>query len=159
MGLSLRKLRRLGLCAVLGTLGACADPGEGVHVADREFPEFQRIYPILLRDCGFSTCHGSEDRFFKVWGPGRARLDSETAAFDPTTGNEASASFTIALSMLDDEHPERSLLLRKPLAVEAGGAPHGGVDRFGRDIYRTANDAGYLAIARWVFEAMEEPEE
>jgi hypothetical protein len=42
-------------------------------------------------------------------------------------------------------------LLRKPLAVASGGAGHLGVDRYGRDIYRTAEDSGYLALARWVY--------
>jgi len=58
--------------------------------------------------------------------------------------------------MLDPEHPERSLLLQKPLAVSAGGAAHGGVDLFGRDVYRTTSDEGYQAISRFVFA---EPEE
>lgn len=108
------------------------------------------VYPVLLRDCGFHACHGAEERFYRVWGPGRARLDPETRAFDGVTGDEASASFTLALSMIDARHPERSLLLRKPLAVAAGGAAHGGVDGFGRDVYRTVDDAGYVALRRWV---------
>ena len=53
--------------------------------------------------------------------------------------------------MLDAEHPERSLLLKKPLAIEAGGASHGGNDDYGRNVYRSAHDQGYLAISRFVF--------
>ena len=107
--------------------------------------------PVLLRDCGFPTCHGSHDRFFQVWGPGRARLNPMTTVFDQLTGDEASLSYSLALAMIDGQHPGRSLLLRKPLAVEAGGSGHRGTDRYGRDVYRTINDSGYLTLARWVF--------
>ncbi|MDH5672144.1 MAG: hypothetical protein OEZ06_08345 [Myxococcales bacterium] len=143
------------LCALFGA--ACGgSKGDGIEPADRAFRDFQAIYPILARDCGFHNCHGSEDRFFHIYAPGRARLDSDTRAFDAVTGFEASASFTSALSFIDAEDPARSLLLRKPLAVAAGGASHEGVDAFGRDVYRSANDEGYLAIAGWVLTAAEE---
>ena len=53
--------------------------------------------------------------------------------------------------MIDSRRPGRSPLLRKPLTVTAGGAGHVGTDRYGRDVYRTTNDPGYLVLARWVF--------
>lgn len=52
--------------------------------------------------------------------------------------------------MIDVHHPEQSLLLRKPLAVSAGGAAHGGVDRYGRDVCRAVDDVGYVALEHWV---------
>ena len=137
---------------------ACDDRVAGTELADREFNEFQLIYPTLIRDCGFHTCHGSDERFFRIWGAGRVRLDSETRALDGSSGLEAALTFDMALSMLDERNPAQSLLLRKPLAVAAGGASHGGVDSFGRDFYRTVNDEGYLAIARFVFSMVEEDE-
>ena len=109
---------------------------------------------MLLRDCGFPACHGAKERFFRVWGPGRSRLPNDMGvipeAFDLPTGDELSASYSLALSMIDEQHPVASLLLRKPLAIAAGGAGHLGVDGYGRDVYRTAEDSGFLAIARWV---------
>jgi hypothetical protein len=133
---------------------ACAaEPAESGS-SRREFMAFQReVYPVLLRDCGFPECHGAPERFFRVWGPGRVRLPGETSipsAFDLPTGDELSATYALALSMIDAQDPARSLLLRKPLAVEAGGAGHLGVDKYGRNIYRTTQDAGYLVLARWV---------
>jgi hypothetical protein len=41
--------------------------------------------------------------------------------------------------------------LRKPLAVERGGADHEGVDKYGRNVYRTPDDEGFSTIARWVW--------
>lgn len=144
----------LGLSAV-----ACQKAAEGWHPAKPSFQQFQvEVFPVLLRDCAFSTCHGSKDRFFRVWGPGRTRLNPMISAeFDKLTGDEASNTYQLALSMIDAAQPSRSLLLRKPLAVEAGGAGHRGADKFGRNIYRTVNDPGYLSIAHWVFTVTNRP--
>ncbi len=142
----------LVLCACAA---GCADADDHWEVADRQFRDFQLVYPFLIRDCGFQTCHGSDERFFRVYGPGRTRLDPDTSAYDHVTGDEISASYQLALSMIDAEHPERSLLLNKPLAIAAGGISHGGADRFGRNVYRTADDEGYLAISRFVFATAE----
>ena len=138
----------LALCS---PLVGCKDDEPAPALADREFRDFQEVYPVLLRDCGFPACHGARERFFRVVGPGRVRLDGDSTAFDGATGDEASASYQSALTMLDAEHPERSLLLKKPLAIEQGGASHGGTDDFGRNVYRTVHDEGYLAISRFVF--------
>ena len=144
------------VCGIMLLAFACADTGGEGTVAKRKFPQFQReVYPVLLRDCGFPACHGDERRFFRVYGPGRVRLPKDDmtvpSAFDQPTGDEISLTYNLAQSMISSTEPGSSLLLRKPLAVAAGGAGHLGVDYFDRDVYRTAQDAGYLAIARWVF--------
>jgi hypothetical protein len=139
------------LLAMTTALCACGDEGKGWQKPKRDFMAFQtEVMPVLLRDCAFSTCHGSSERFFRVWGPGRTRLNPMTRAFDQLTGDEASLNVQHAASMIDNAHPNRSLLLRKPLAVEAGGAGHLGADKFGRNVYRTVNDDGYLKLSRWV---------
>ncbi len=150
-------LLSVGLAASALAVG-CADAPKTADPARREYQQFQReVYPVLLRDCGFPDCHGSEQRFFRVYGPGRTRLAKSDGtvpgAFDVPTSDEVSSSYAMALSMVDDADPGLSELLRKPLAVEAGGAGHQGVDKYGRDVYRTADDNGYVALARWVFSA------
>jgi hypothetical protein len=47
-------------------------------------------------------------------------------------------------------------LLQKPLAIAAGGSGHLGVDKYGRDVYRTAQDSGYVVLARWVYSKPQE---
>jgi hypothetical protein len=139
----------------LYALCACAEEPESPVAARRDFQQFQReVYPVLLRDCGFPACHGAPERFFRVWGPGRNRLTGSSGippdAFDIPTGDELSNSFELAKSMIDERDRKGSMLLRKPLAVAAGGSGHLGVDNYGRDIYRTPSDTGYVTIARWV---------
>lgn len=148
------RIAALALLALLGfSATGCSEPATYRWKLNKlPFAQFQSdVYPVLIRDCAFSTCHGTSDRFFQVWGPGRTRLNPMTSAFDRPTGDEISLTYTLALSMVDVKHPGRSLLLRKPLSVEAGGAGHRGVDPYGRNVYRTTNDQGYLALARWVF--------
>lgn len=107
------------------------------------------VYPILLRDCGFPACHGSDDRFFQVYGPGRARLDGAALRADVEAA-ELDRSFERARSMLAAaDTAEQSLLVRKPLAVGAGGAPHMGLDALGQDLYSSPEEAGYQALLDW----------
>lgn len=165
----------IGLLLLLAS--ACEEdiPPPNFGARERDFRTFQReVYPVLLRDCGFPTCHGAPDRFFKVWGPGRTRLPKK----DPITGaivldaegkpvpidpfdvpdiGEQDLTIAMAQSMIDDRDPAKSLLLRKPLAVEAGGSGHEGVDSYGRDVYRTTQDSGYVVLARWVLNQTEAP--
>lgn len=151
----MKRLARTGIALLLLVGFACNGETEKTVFARRDFQQFQReVYPVLLRDCGFPACHGAPTRFFRVWGPGRVRLPGANGTpgeLDLPTVAEISATYSLALSMIDDRDPGRSALLRKPLAVAAGGAGHLGVDKHGRDLYRTAQDAGYLTLARWVY--------
>ncbi len=151
----MKRFSRAGIGLLLLAGLGCKSGDDKAVFAHREFQQFQHeVYPVLLRDCAFQACHGAPARFFRVWGPGRARLPTPMGLpdeFDQPTVDEISATESLALSMIDDGDPGRSLLLRKPLAVAAGGSGHLGVDKHGRDIYRTAQDSGYLTIARWVY--------
>jgi hypothetical protein len=111
----------------------------------------QEIYPLLLRDCAFSTCHGAEARFFQVFGPGRSRLDpAATKPDDPITLPEVLHSYDRARSMLaTGAQLERSMLLSKSLELAAGGQGHKGVDDFGRNVFTSARDPGYVQLVAW----------
>jgi hypothetical protein len=137
---------------VLVSLCACADQGRGWQFPEHgQLPEFSAdVMPVLIRDCSFQTCHGSSERFFRVWGPGRTRLNPMSRALDPLTGLELEANYNMALSMINPGDPKLSLLLRKPLAREAGGSAHGGADPLGRNVYRVPSDPGYATLQHWV---------
>ncbi len=110
----------------------------------------EKVYPILLADCGFNTCHGSKERFFSIFGPGRARLDPMTPAFDPPTPNELAHSYTRAESMLIGPHgPGSSLLIRKPVPIVQGGAGHKGDDLWGGTVYDTVDDPHFVVLYQW----------
>jgi hypothetical protein len=144
--------RALQLVTLLLALQGCSEPLQAGTVAARDDSTFTVfVLPVLLRDCGFQACHGSQERFFRVFGPGRTRYSPDTEALAELTGHERDYSYQLTRGMIDQADPARSVLLRKPLAVEAGGSGHEGVDKYGRNVYRTPDDEGYLAIAQWVF--------
>ena len=109
-----------------------------------------KVYPILLADCGFNTCHGTADRFFSVFGPGRARLDPATAPYDPATPYELAHSYTRAESMLFGPNgPRSSLLVRKPIPLADGGAGHKGDDPWGNSVYAGVDDPHFVTLYLW----------
>jgi len=108
-----------------------------------------QVYPILVRDCGHSACHGSENRFLRVVGPGHVRLDPGMRLAAPVTEAELVLTYNRARSMIDPADPERSPLLIKSLEAAAGGADHEGADSFGRNVYRSPDDPDFQVLVRW----------
>lgn len=144
--------QRLRLAALLYlALGGCGYPDGARELPQPDYDAFASdVYPVLLRDCGSPACHGTHERFFQVFGPGRTRLSAESAAHDPSTAQERSLSYTRACSMLiDPKGIAHSPLLRKPLARAAGGPGHGGDDVWGRGVYASRDAPGYLTLRNW----------
>jgi hypothetical protein len=130
---------------------ACAPDPARFQLAEPSLESFANdTYPVLLRDCGFPACHGAMDRFFRVFGPGRTRLLPDTDPGDPATAEEIQHSYDRARSMIDASDPAHSLLLRKPLASDAGGAGHKGDDSLGRNVYPSTVDPNYQILRGWV---------
>jgi hypothetical protein len=153
-----RRLRAVLSFILLGCLAGCADETTELVVSTPDRATFEtEVYPVLLRDCAFHACHGSTDRFLQVFGPGRGRIAPELKPLDPTAPIEIQHSYDRARSMIDAQRPERSLLLKKPLATEAGGSGHEGADELGRNVYQAKSDPGYAAIQRWVLGVPAQP--
>lgn len=141
---------RLALPLTAALACACASTEESSALASPDRAVFDtKVWPILVRDCGFSECHGNEPRFFRVVGPGHVRLDPATRPTDPVTPAELQLSYERARSMLNAADLEASLLLLKPLEVAAGGSGHEGTDSFGRNVYRTLDDPNFQTLVRW----------
>jgi hypothetical protein len=117
------------------------------------------VYPLLLRDCAHVGCHGLPERFFQLYGPGRARIPMEQMNpatrvaldyTDPANFDEVLHSYQRTLSMIaSSELVEDSLLLRKPLEAQAGGQGHKGVDDLGRNVFASKQDAGWQLLLAW----------
>lgn len=143
---------RLTLASWLAAgFGACASTVEDVPIGSPDRAVFDaEVYPILVRDCGYSGCHGDSSRFFRVVGPGHERLDPALKLFDPVTEAERTLSYDRARSMLDPSDLNNSPLLLKPLEVSAGGSGHEGTDSFGRDVYPSPEHPDFQVLVRWV---------
>ena len=140
--------RRAAVVALAGWAAACHVDGEPADLPAPDPVTFrERVYPILLAECGFGACHGDADRFFRVVGPGRTRLDPATAPYAPVTAEELALTYSRASSMLVDEDGVlHAPLLRKPLAVAAGGASHAGRDAWGADPFLSAQDPRFVTL-------------
>lgn len=148
--------RNIVVCAAIACapmLTACREDIAGLTeppLPDRAMFE-ATIYPMLMRDCGFSECHGARQRFFQVFGPGRSRLEGHPS--DPDLApRERQRTYDRARSMLvfpGGSSVLESPLLTKPLEIAAGGASHEGVDRFGRNVFQSMADPRYLMLLQW----------
>ena len=147
-------MKRAIVCLAIG-VAACAPPPETPQLPTPDPVAFSKtIYPILLSDCAFAGCHGDPLRFFRVHGPGRTRLASDTPPYAPATPDELALSYTRAASMLvSEEGIRRSPLLRKPLAVTAGGAGHEGDDPWGNAVYFGKKAPNWEALFFWALTA------
>lgn len=138
--------------AIAIAAGCTAEPTQDLAIPSADPTVFKdRVYPILLRDCGFTTCHGNPKRFFAVFGPGRVRLDPDhTDMYDPATPYELAISFTRARSLLiGPDGPASSLFVRKPIPLDEGGAGHKGDDPWGAPVYGSIDDPSYQTLYRW----------
>lgn len=143
--------RVFAIVVLIAAAVGCIDPaGAPEPLADVDEAMFAaEVYPILLRDCAMSECHGASERFLRIVGPGRVRLSEDTGPLEPATASEIRLSLTRVRSMLEQGDPAKSLLLQKPLELLAGGASHEGHDRYGRNVYQSRRDPSYVAIERW----------
>ncbi len=149
----MKLLHRLLLPAAIAVGCATSEEADAtLAMPDRAVFDAQ-VWPILVRDCGFSACHGSEPRFFLVYGPGHERIDPTMRVGAEVTPLELQLSYDRARAMIDLDDPASSPLLRKPLEVAAGGSGHEGTDEFGRDVYRSVDDAEFQVLVRWVLGA------
>lgn len=127
---------------------AALSPDQAAFAAD--------VYPIILRDCAFPQCHGSTQRFYQVFGPGRVRIGPPPPDVDPADvlypvqPQELSVTYERTRSMLTrTSSQEDFLLLRKALEVGAGGAGHKGTDRLGRNVYLSRQDPSWVTLRNW----------
>lgn len=134
-------------------------PSSDIPLVDRQTFD-TTVYPLLLRDCAFPDCHGRQDRFFRVFGPGRARLDPEmTGVSAPIVPEEVEAAFERARSMVfAGTNCGGSLLARKPLEVDAGGLAHVATQNLAqRNLYPSVDNPDFLVLQNWACNQQKAP--
>lgn len=132
----------------------------------RRLAELDRTYfdravqPVLARRCAFSDCHGTPERFLSLYARGRHRfpgIDPEDGQpigiMSPITREELDWNYDRARGFVDPSAPEKSLLLTKPLAEEAGGLYHRAATLYGEnlDVFDDASETDYQVLVRWAF--------
>jgi hypothetical protein len=107
------------------------------------------VQPVIAARCAFAECHASARRPFRTYAVGRMRYAVGWDRLEePLTETELTANYEAARNFALGAEP---LLLYKPLDARAGGYYHRGADLYGEDdVFVTADDPGYRAIADWI---------
>jgi hypothetical protein len=128
---------------------AVSPPQTNVPALDQAYFE-AKVEPELIASCAYSTCHGAPLRPMRVYSLAGLRIDPSLTSNQPLTPEEHFANFKRAQTVAAATSSTLPELLRKPLQIEQGGAGHGGVDRFGQNVYANKEAAGWKVLAAWV---------
>lgn len=140
------------LCIAVLVVG-CAVDNEPDPRPILDADEFRcAVEPVLMARCGFYNCHGSELRPFRTYAPNRLRLAPSVPQLAiPLTLEERERNLESARAMAIADRAGDTQLLAKPLDADAGGLFHRGKSIYrGRDVFTTADDAGYQRITAWL---------
>ena len=138
--------RRLALLAMVA-LAACDPPAQSlVPVETLDLDAYRAsVHRVVEVRCGTLDCHGGPGRALRVYADTGLRLRDELRDTDVTEEelrlNVASFAAVDPDRLGSDEH----LVLRKPLAIHAGGLDHVGLVHF-----ETRDDPGWQCLARWL---------
>jgi len=112
------------------------------------------VQPVLAVRCGDPTCHGRVDRPLEIYSAGRHRSDPTRVFLEEalTADELADNARNVAAFTLDVASAEECAVLRKPLALAAGGMWHGG-----GEIFPSRDDREYRAVLAWLT-ALQVPE-
>ncbi|MFO0600719.1 MAG: hypothetical protein U0228_35750 [Myxococcaceae bacterium] len=140
-------MRALFVLALGALAFPCATPPPPTQVVALDKGFFAaKVEPELIASCAYSTCHGAPLRPMRVFSLAGLR-DTNTQCL---TAQEHEANFLRASASASPTSSGLPDLLRKPLQFESGGAGHGGVDRFGRNVYANKDAAGWKLLEAWV---------
>jgi hypothetical protein len=127
------------LLALAGAVHGCLSPSEptrppgGGHVIELDYAQFAAtVEPALQRrgcDAG-GDCHGGGIR--------------GTLELSPASAKDVHFDFDQIVMQVDPVNRESSAVLRRPLALNAGGTPHP------YKPFATTTDTDYVAIHAWI---------
>ena len=104
------------------------------------------VSPALSNRCASSACHGRPDRALALYAPGAHRLEPSQRFLDaPLTSDELTINAYQVAAFATAETASEALVLRKPLAEDAGGAWHGG-----GTVFDTAEDPLHASLVVWL---------
>ncbi len=137
-----------GVLAAGLLIGSCGSDLGGPE----ELPELDlgllraEVQPLFDRTCAQASCHGRVQRPFRLFSREGLRLpghegDKALAEEELLANLNMSRGFLLGF----EDRPERSLLLRKPLPISAGGLKH-----LGKDPFFDRTDPSYLLLACWL---------
>jgi hypothetical protein len=109
------------------------------------------VQPILSKNCSMLACHGTPDRYFRLYARNRLRYgiagEAQRNAFlNPL---ERQLNYNAARAYIDLNVVDNSLLLKKPLEQDAGGYYHGATKLGTSNVFAHIDDSEYKILVKW----------
>lgn len=128
----------------------CAEEPDPIQIPRGDVDVFAAdVQPIVDAQCANPSCHGRVERPLSLFSPGRYRMDPERTFLDePLSRDELEMNARAVAAFATEVAPEGvdgCLVLRKPLALAAGGCGHeGGV------IWSSRDDREHRLVRGWL---------
>lgn len=153
-------MTRAGIVAVALCAGCAGDLDNPAELAPLDEPFFRcEVQPLMTRSCGAFACHGDGERYMRIFGRNRLRLDGDESTRNALMSDaERAHNFDAVRAYVDASSPADSLLLNKALDEDAGGYYHGGATEFDRgDVFLSTDDPDYQTLLAWIEGATQDP--
>lgn len=137
------------LCA-----GCFGTPEGSTRVPVLDYEQFvSDVQPVFVVRCANPACHGRPERPFSIYGPEHYRADPlRTFLDEPLTDAEVLSNYESACAFsIGVRDPADCLLLRKPLALAAGGMGH-----LGGEVWDDRDDPEARVVEAWLATARQE---
>ncbi|MFT3770038.1 MAG: hypothetical protein QM820_31810 [Minicystis sp.] len=150
----IRRALLLALPVTAVVLGGCekglTDPAA---LPDLDEAYFRcHVQPILSKNCATFACHGTADRYYRLFARNRLRygISGEDQRNSPLNDAERKHNYDATRGFVDVDKHDDSLILRKPLESDAGGYYHGATKLGTSNVFPTIESAEYKVILKWI---------
>lgn len=149
------------LLPLLAVVPAC-EPGLGDKAPLPTLDEAYfrcRVQPVLTKNCAMLACHGTPDRYYRIYARNRLRygIAGEAERNSVLNAGEARHNFDATRAYVDVGNEGESLVLKKTLATDAGGFYHGATQLGNANIFPDVEWPEYKVILDWAKGAKEDP--
>jgi len=105
------------------------------------------VQPILTKNCSTFACHGTPDRYFRIYARNRLRygIATESQRNSFLNAQERQLNYDAARAFIDVNVVDDSLLLKKPLEADAGGATLLGTS----NVFPKVDGGEYKILVKW----------
>jgi hypothetical protein len=109
------------------------------------------VQPVLTKSCSMFACHGTPDRYFRLYGRNRLRygIADESKRNSFLNAAERKLNYDAARAYIDLNVVDNSLLLKKPLEQDAGGYYHGATKLGTSNVFAHIDDTEYKILVKW----------
>jgi hypothetical protein len=109
------------------------------------------VQPVLTKNCSMFACHGTPERYFRLYARNRLRygIASESQRNSFLNQGERQLNYNAARAFIDLNVVDNSLLLKKPLELDAGGYYHGATLLGTSNVFARIDDSEYKILVKW----------